>query len=121
MDICDQPSIAIFSEGQHQACHVVSTLEDARALCQTCTVKNGKVFRYQGPSLLQFAAVSNMVARVKGCNGCFALLAVKVPGVLENWPHIVLGSRVHIAYKVRWLSVFVSALQASGRSSIWWI
>jgi hypothetical protein len=105
MDVSDCPSIAICTGGQDHACHIVPSLEDAQTLCRTGTAEHltdRNSFQYQGPSMKHLAAVSSMVATVKGID-CFAILSVKVPGVLENWPHVLFGSRVHIAYQAWFL------------------
>jgi hypothetical protein len=105
MDVSDCPSIAICTGGQDHACHIVPSLEDAQTLCRTGTAEHltdRNSFQYQGPSMKHLAAVSSMVATVKGTD-CFAILSVKVPGVLENWPHVLFASRVHIAYQAWFL------------------
>lgn len=55
---------------------------------------------YRGPQIQTLAALTGMVACDKLTGKCY-LLAIQVPGMLENRPVVVFGSRVHITYKVR--------------------
>jgi hypothetical protein len=58
---------------------------------------------YRGPQIQTLAAHTGMVAFDK-VSGKRYLLAIQVPGMPENRPVVVYGSRVHITYKVcRWL------------------
>lgn len=54
---------------------------------------------YRGPQLQTLATHTGMLACDK-VTGKRYLLAIEVPGMLENRPVVVYGSRVHITYKV---------------------
>eukprot|EP00892_Ulva_mutabilis_P007975 jgi/Ulvmu1/554/UM001_0562.1 len=54
--------------------------------------------RYRGPELKTLARETGMLAEDVSTGKCY-LLAVKVPNMLENRPHVVYGSRVHVTYR----------------------
>ena len=54
---------------------------------------------YRGPQMQTLAARTGMLAHDNVTQKRY-LLAVEVPGMLENRPVVVYGSRVHITYKV---------------------
>lgn len=54
---------------------------------------------YRGPQIKTLAMHTGMLAHDNVTQKRY-LLAVEVPGMLENRPVVVFGSRVHVTYKV---------------------
>lgn len=94
MDAVVDLHVAVFSDLQARQMEVLSALPGGPARPPVARS------RYRGPLLKMLVEHTGMVAESRAADKWF-LLAAKVPTMLENRPHLVFGSRVHITYKVR--------------------